>query len=217
MTTNWTKQYMVDKAYRKEMEIRSDKVRMAKMCKRTRQDEINQQDHTPNTDGKQGETPQPPRQLRPRWAMMTSLFLMVAMFFVASPMVASAQNSVDMFDAGGSGDSDLAYAIFYLQLGEYELVIDVLDEYLEDHPSNPSAYAVRGTAHYYLTEYEDAILDSEAAISLAPDYSMPYWTLGDVYFDMEEYDLALEHYLVYIDLSDNNPDPYVLGQVALCR
>lgn len=217
MTTNWTKQYMVDKAYRKEMELRSHKVRLADECKRSHQNEPIQQDHTTDSNGKQGSSAPPLRQLRPKWALITGIILAVVLLMLSTPVVSVAQNTSDGLDAGTSGDMDLAYAIFYLQIGEYELAIDVLDDVLTNDPDNASAYAVRGTAHYFLTEYEYAIADSEAAIAIAPDYSMPYWTLGDVYFDLEDYDQALDNYLTYIELAGNNPDPYVLGQVALCR
>ncbi|MCA9913406.1 MAG: hypothetical protein KC496_08645 [Anaerolineae bacterium] len=207
---------MVDKAYRAEMEAHANQLRLAKQCKNKPQQTGNQTDHTHEHNGKQ-EGDSPVKQLRPRWAFVFGVLLAGVLLFVDSPAAIYAQNPSDALEAGTSGDTDLAYAIFYLQLGEYELVLDVLDDVLADDPFNASAYAVRGTAYYFLTEFEYAIADSKTAIAIAPDYSMPYWTLGDVYFDLGDYELAQSYYMKYVDLTNNTPHPYVVDQVRRCQ
>ncbi len=216
MTANWTKQYMVDKAYRADVEARAQQMRVAQDCRDAKQRKT--ASHTKETehiDKRDVPPPQVPSPLRPRRALVFGIIVAVLFAMLVAPSSSFAQDTSDQFDSG-TDVGGFEYAIFYLQIGRYEWAVEILDAMIEEQPENPSAYAARGTCYYYMADYAQAIADSEIAIALAPSYSMPYWTLGDVYFDLGDYELARENYMKYVDLAIDHPHPYVLDQVQRC-
>ena len=61
-------------------------------------------------------------------------------------------------------------------------------------------------------EYEEAIREFEQAVSLAPDWSAPYFNLGYVLKEAGKYQEALDSYRKYLELVPKAPDA---GQVQI--
>lgn len=216
MNANLTKQYMTDKAYLIDQQARAQKRRIATECVIHKAGQTSSRADIHNEASRRLPVPQP---LMPRRAMIIGVLVIMLIGFFAMPTSVFAQSGPGSSNSlfPGDGASSFGLGIYYIRLGEYEWAVDLFSDMIEANPLNPSAYAARGTSHYFLANYEEAMADSEHALELAPHYAMPHWTIGDIYFHMEEFEMALEHYELYVELAGESPHPYVLAQIEFCR
>ncbi|MEL6308479.1 MAG: tetratricopeptide repeat protein, partial [Chloroflexota bacterium] len=63
---------------------------------------------------------------------------------------------------------------------------------------------VRAAAYAYGGEFDSAIEEYEAALDAAPDFAPIYAALGDIYYELEDFDEALAYYETYIELADDD-------------
>jgi tetratricopeptide (TPR) repeat protein len=76
------------------------------------------------------------------------------------------------------------------------------------YPVFSSAYHNRGTALYATAKLDAALGDLLKAADLDPLRPETHNTLGDVYFDLKQYDRAVEQYKACINLDPTNYVPY---------
>jgi tetratricopeptide (TPR) repeat protein len=91
-------------------------------------------------------------------------------------------------------------------IGTYTRAIDI-------YPENTIARTFRGNAHAILGDYENAVMDLEQAILVTPLFVPAYKVLGDVYYQLERYDKALDIYQQYLEIAGDNADEDVLGRL----
>ena len=108
----------------------------------------------------------------------------------------------------------LGFALF--STAQYE---EAEDHYLVAINLNPdpewTATVCRAAALIYTDitkKPEKAIRMYKQSLSLCPDCAETYYSLGDVYFDMEDYDKAVENYTKSISINPNNE--YVFNKFA---
>ncbi len=111
----------------------------------------------------------------------------------------------------------LGFALF--SAGQYD---EAEDHYLIAINLNPepgwTATVCRAAALIYSDikkNYEKAIRMYNQSISLYPNCSETYYSLGDLYFEMEDYDKAVENYAKSLTLNQNNETAYNKLAVAL--
>ena len=76
------------------------------------------------------------------------------------------------------------------------------------YPAFSSAYHNRGTALYATGKLDGALVDVLKAADLDPRRPETQNTLGDIYFDLKQYDTAVERYKASIALDPRNYLPY---------
>lgn len=81
-------------------------------------------------------------------------------------------------------------------------------KYLEQHPSNSSAYYNRGIAYNRKANYSQAIKDYNKAIELDSNVENYYVGRGNAYYNQDDYNQALKDYSLAIALSPNDADLY---------
>lgn len=130
-------------------------------------------------------------------------------------------NSISAFKLAVQEDSTnaffhnaLGYALF--KAGQFE---DAEDHYLVAINLNPdhewTSTVCKATALLYsdiMKNYEKAVRMYEHALALTPNSADIYLALGDLYFDMEDYDLAIRYYSKVIEL--NQADAYLFNKYA---
>jgi tetratricopeptide (TPR) repeat protein len=79
---------------------------------------------------------------------------------------------------------------------------------IQMYPAFSSAYHNRGTALYATAKLDAALADLLVAADLDPLRPETQNTLGDVYFDLKQYDRAVERYKASIALDPKNYVPY---------
>jgi tetratricopeptide (TPR) repeat protein len=111
------------------------------------------------------------------------------------------------------GSAYAARGDVYLVLGEYELALADYTAAIDIYPDFVSALYMRGRAHHALDEIELASADYENAIRQMPEYALPYWGMGDLYYEQAHYEDALENYQMYLALAVDTPDADVLVRI----
>ncbi|MEZ7893033.1 MAG: tetratricopeptide repeat protein [Candidatus Wallbacteria bacterium] len=77
--------------------------------------------------------------------------------------------------------------------GDYDETIKYLTKAIEIKP-DWKYYEVRADAYMQKHEYDKAIKDCDALISLKPDYYVPYLRKGDALREKHEYNQAMDNY-----------------------
>jgi tetratricopeptide (TPR) repeat protein len=111
------------------------------------------------------------------------------------------------------GSAYAARGDVYLSLGEYDLAIADYTNAITIYPDFVSALYTRGRAYHGIGELHLAHADYANAMEQLPEYAMPYWGLGDLYFEREQYDEALENYQMYLALVIDEPDVEVVARI----
>ena len=154
-------------------------------------------------------------------AVAVVIIVMVVILALLTPWISLAQEEQPSFQTGGpsmgENQRDVWYGILLLRLGQYASAVEMFTEVLENDAGHPSALVGRAIAYYYLADYDNAIIDSLAASELAPDYTTPYWTLGNVYFDQHDCASALAAFQHYLERTTDYADPAVNEQVTICQ
>jgi len=79
---------------------------------------------------------------------------------------------------------------------------------IASYPRFSSAYHNRSTAHYAVKRLNEALADLLRANELDPSRASTHNTLGDIYFDLRDYDRAVTEYTESIRLDPDNCVPY---------
>ena len=85
------------------------------------------------------------------------------------------------------------------------------------HPNDAKAYYSRGTAYYYLNQYERAIKDFDRAIELNPNDVKAYYNRGIVYYDLKQYGRAIKDFDRAIERNPNFAEAYEKRELALSK
>lgn len=113
---------------------------------------------------------------------MTALFLLTIFSFAPQNVFAQPKKAKKLVTDGDK----------FFQQKDYQSAIDKYAEAIVIAPNYPNAYFWKGTAHYYLKQYDQAAQDLSTA--LAQGYKQPneiYKVRAYVYFDKRDYDAAL--------------------------
>lgn len=90
---------------------------------------------------------------------------------------------------------DTAY--YYFQNEQYEKAIEVLNKYIsKDNDISPKGYFLRGKSYEWLKRFQDAKIDYEKALTIAPEPNI-YHRLGKINYYSGDYEKALECFLEY--------------------
>ena len=106
----------------------------------------------------------------------------------------------------------LAYAInaeILLDQGNYEDIetaIQMSRRAQELAPNALETHRIRGYVLFYTANYEDALVEYQAAIALNDKLWDLHYSLGSIYKAIEEYDLAVQEMLAAVALNPTNPD-----------
>lgn len=73
-------------------------------------------------------------------------------------------------------------------------------------PENPNAWEAYGAANYYWHDYENAVRGYEQAIQLLPNKASLYSDIGQIYMDVEEFDLAELQLQRALNIEPQNPE-----------
>ena len=111
------------------------------------------------------------------------------------------------------GSAYAARGDVYLTLGDYELAIADYTSAITIYPDFVSVLYTRGRAYHAIGAPDLASADYANAIEQLPEYAMPYWGLGDLYFEQEQYDESLETYQAYLTRVVDIPDADVVARV----
>jgi len=77
-------------------------------------------------------------------------------------------------------------------------------------------YALRGLSYLMLDKLVEAEADCRQALTINPDYYLPYYLLGLIYFKKEDFKKASEHFLESLKVDKTLADGhYYLGQSYL--
>lgn len=75
----------------------------------------------------------------------------------------------------------------------------------------------RGRAYHALGEWALAEADYLNAIAQYPEYALPYWGLGDVYFEQGDVTSALDNYMLYAQWVADPPMESVTDATVVAR
>jgi len=123
------------------------------------------------------------------------------------------EEALDVIDRALELDPENGYAFYsrgYIrsQFGHNQAAIEdytlamQLDESI-------NAYCLRGTARFYVGDYEGAVADCSEAIRLNPEELAPYYNRARSYAAMGDYERALQDYTQIIALSDRPANAYL--------
>jgi tetratricopeptide (TPR) repeat protein len=81
----------------------------------------------------------------------------------------------------------------YLQMGEVEKAIAMLQQAVKKDPLFVQAISVLGSAYLFQGQIEKSIAQSEKAIEIAPQFAVAHNNLAVAYFQKEEFQKAIDH------------------------
>ncbi len=92
---------------------------------------------------------------------------------------------------------------------------------INDDPTNPENYYLRGNAFFYALKYKDAITDLNTAVALNGDNPMYHFRLAESYLSLDSanYDLSNKHLSACLKLRNNNyPEAaFLLAKLYVAR
>lgn len=91
---------------------------------------------------------------------------------------------------------------------DVDCAIQNYTKYLEQNPSNSSAYYNRGIAYNRKRNYSQAIKDYNKAVELDSNVANYYVARGNSYYNQDDYNQALKDYSLAIALNPNDADLY---------
>lgn len=92
-------------------------------------------------------------------------------------------------------------AVYLLNQGKTKAAFDKFTEAMQYNNENPEIYYKLATANRTIKNYSEAIRQSKRAIELAPEVSLYYESLADIYYELQNYIEAKKYYkeAVFID------------------
>jgi tetratricopeptide (TPR) repeat protein len=133
-------------------------------------------------------------------SVVTNLSKKIDSFGPKSP---SRSNPADLDEA----ETLKALGNAYMQKKDYEAAADVYTQALKLSPSGPSSHVYfsnRAAALLSMKKFSDAIMDSERALALKPNYSKAHARLGLAHYLLGDYRQAMEAYSVALKYEPNN-------------
>jgi tetratricopeptide (TPR) repeat protein len=113
----------------------------------------------------------------------------------------------------GCAQTSLDYASDALNNDDYAAVINYATDYLNSHPKDATAYAMRSLAYASQEQYSNAFADVDKAIKFwnkkcRYDMTTIYSLRGYIHEQVEEFDKALEDYNAAVKKEKKNPKAY---------
>jgi lipoprotein NlpI len=128
----------------------------------------------------------------------TRVLLAIAALFTGGSMAAHAWNEAD---------DELIQAESALRQKKYREALTLATKAIDQMPSNPNAYVIRGHAHKGLGQATDAIADLTKAIELKPDVRA-YLQRSQWYSEMDEHAKAIADIDRALQLDPKTPGAY---------
>jgi tetratricopeptide (TPR) repeat protein len=75
-----------------------------------------------------------------------------------------------------------------------------------DIDSSSEAFVSIGKIFEVIRNYGEAEISYQKAMKVEPDYSVPYKGMAELMYSLHKYDLAIENWKKYIELSENTPE-----------
>ena len=113
-----------------------------------------------------------------------------------------------------SPDSGLSQAV---QNKNYEQALDIVNRQIEADSDNADLYARRGLIYLMMGSSDEALADSDKAISLSPEKPSLYLNRGSVYEQRQDYKLAVKDYTQALTLAKPGEFYQVLGYFNRAR
>lgn len=111
-----------------------------------------------------------------------------------------------------SHDSGLSQAV---QNKNYEQALDIVNRQIEADTDNADLYARRGLIYLMMGSSDEALADSERAISLSPEKPSLYLNRGSVYEQRQDYKLAVKDYTQALTLAKPGETGRILSGTGL--
>lgn len=111
-----------------------------------------------------------------------------------------------------SGDYS-AKSLYYIGLAYYmkeddNNCIKFMDLSIAKDANDPAAHFIKASTLNYMGKYKEAIQFFQASIKLRPDDASFYSGLGDSYYQLEEYNFALDNYKKAVEQKECPDRPY---------
>lgn len=107
------------------------------------------------------------------------------------------------------GEEIVRTSLKYLIDGQYEKVVENLQQVVDLYPSDPHVHKLLYLMQYqYMKDLEGAIETMLRTIKEVPDYASVYNYLGYAYMHLEEFEKAEEAFDNYIRLAPEQANPY---------
>lgn len=110
---------------------------------------------------------------------------------------------------GASSEELVKKARKAMQERSFEEAILLLNKAIDRNAKNAEAFNARGVALFELGKHNDAMLDYQQAISLAPNDYRPYFNRAELYRSLKQWKEALQDYNQAILLAPKVPDLYL--------
>lgn len=103
---------------------------------------------------------------------------------------------------------------------KYYLAVEAYTKSIQMNPRNAIFYGNRAAAYIQLKMYKEALIDSNIAIQIDPNYIKSYIRAGAAYFGMNQYQKSYDSYikaLKKLDMTDVKNYSYCLKKMKLCQ
>ncbi len=87
--------------------------------------------------------------------------------------------------------------------GDFTRAIVESDALIKNDPSNISAYAVKAWSYVSLKRWNEALETAQKALEINPRDSRILQVMGEAYYELDEYDLALQYFDEYLRQAPN--------------
>lgn len=91
---------------------------------------------------------------------------------------------------------------------KYQESLVHLNRLIDKEKNNPNYYHLKGTLHYNLDEFSDAIKSFSIALSIKKDDHIIYYLRGLSYFNLNDFDYAKKDFEIALSLKKNYPEVY---------
>jgi len=111
---------------------------------------------------------------------------------------------------------DACEAVVYIcfEIGETDVALQEADRLIAGFPDRARSYYARGWIYNSIKDIDSAISDYKRAIEVDATFEDAYWGLGNLYYSLDDNDMALLYYCKYRGMADD-PDTSVLEQMEL--
>ena len=113
-----------------------------------------------------------------------------------------------------SYDAYLNRAICYLEIQDYQGVVEDCYLALDLNPESAEAYCTRGAAFYFLADPDSAKKDLNLALSLNSEYPQAYYYLAAVDLDLKNYQAAIEYCDRALEINEKYSYAYLIKAQA---
>ena len=130
-------------------------------------------------------------------------------------LYASNQSNKDIEEYAANPKELTALSLYYVGVlcfdrEDYKSALKYVNFSLGKDSSNAKAFHLKASTLFNLQQKDEAIRNYKTAIKLRPGKAWYYSDLGDCYYSMKEYDLALKTYIEATELKDSMDIPYYM-------